>query len=73
MSFYQTFEREQGFIVESDAAQIFNADACFSQTILDRSMWKLGIVLLPSEALFLRSSDNSSITDQTRSAVVIEC
>lgn len=36
-------------------------------------MWKLGIVLLPSEALFLRSSDNSSITDQTRGAVVIEC
>ena len=73
MGFQQAFKGEQRFVVKSDAVQIFNAYTRFAQAVCDRMVRKLGIVLSSREALFLRGGDNSSIANQTRSAVVIEC
>ena len=73
MSFQQAFKGEQRFVVKSDAVQILNAYICFAQAVCDCMVRKLGIVFSSRKAFFLRGGDNSSIANQTRSTVVIEC
>ena len=62
----EPLELSQRLVVEHHQIQISRRNRPLGQAIRDRVAWKPVIVLLPREALFLRSRDDVAVANETR-------
>src|SRR5687767_1674968 len=65
-------ELQKRLFIESDVANVFDANAPFTQAIVNGMFGKAGIVLFAREAFLLGSSDDRTVAHETGRAVVVK-
>ena len=68
----EALEFQKGLFVKGDGRKVFEVEAGLLQNVAAGIDRKGGVVLFPSEALFLGSSDNLAVDEERGGAVVIE-
>ena len=73
VGFEKSLEFEERLFVEDYIVEVFCADACFFEAVVNGVDGEVGVVLFPGEAFFLCSGDDVAVGDECCGTVMVKC